>query len=424
MPHEATTDWTKGTPDDATALIAVEWGLAAGALPAIAVGIDAPIGLAHWVLVAHYLAIAYGCHLLRTGRLLLDVRMLRRNGFLLLGFGSLACAAAPGAYTLVAARLPQALGLACLLAARSPGAVVNRLPVLSTVAGLLAGSLIANCIGWRAVFGVTAAVGLLAAFRQHPQMSLPPPQRVPPHPGRHPIILAGGLAGIIVPVNHYCDFRAFGLEEAVVLLVGIVLFVLYAHEAVRELIASRSPLLSLWLGAIVAGLSLLPALFHVHHLPAPNPAFTAIQTGCVLAFAFIACALTLWLLRCSSSFINRFLPTAGFLLLTGVCWLVSSRVVMESLPCFAVVAASAGGALGLAWTGCALRPVPLFAGLGVGVYAASYFLEFIPASFGGVSAPAGREFLRQESNVFLTAMCVACVGVGWAVVRACRKSAV
>ncbi len=425
MQHEPVTSRAKESGCAPAALTAVEWGLTAGALPAIAVGTNSPIGLAHWVLIAHYLAIAYGCHVLRTVRLFPDPRLLRRNGFLLLIVGSLACAAASDAYTLVAARLPQAFGLACLLVAQSLGTVAGRLPVLFVVFGLLAGSLIGNWIGWRAVFVVTAMMGLIAAIpdwrREKTRCDLPEAcllQQQPPRcAGRHPMILAGGLTCIIVPVNSYCDFRMFGLAEAIMLGVGIVLFVVYAQERIRDLIASRSSLLTLWIGVIVAGLCLLPALFHIQHLHLPNPAFAVIQTGGVLALAPIACGLIFHLMENASSRVIRLLPIVGFLILMGILAGARFWAATESLPVLAAITVAVGVALGLAWIGSELRPVPLFSGLAVGVYAASYFLEFIPACFGSFTSPAAREFLLQESTVLLVAAGVAFVGIGWSIAR-------
>ncbi|MCX6907420.1 MAG: hypothetical protein NTY01_05200 [Verrucomicrobia bacterium] len=428
MQHQPATNSAAESGCSPALLTAAEWGLAAGALPAIAVGTNAPIGLAHWVLVAHYLAVAYGCHVLRSLRASPDLRLLRQTGFLLLIGGSLACAAASDAYTLVAARLPQAFGLACLLVAHSPDAVASRLPVGSAILGLLAGSLVGNLVGWRAVFVTAAVMSLVAAIRhwrrEKTGCCLPearsPQQQSPHRPGHHPMILAVGLAGIIAPVNFYCDFRAFGLAEAVTLAVGIGLFAVYAQAPVRELVASRSPLLSLWIGAVVAGLCLLPAIFHIQHLPAPNPGFAAIQTGCVLALAPIACALVLRLVQNAPLSLGRMAPTVGFLLLTGIILGARSWAAVESLPVLAAVATVVGAALGLAWTRSALRPVPMFSGLAAGVYAASYFLEFIPASLGSFSSPAAREFLHQESSVLFTAACVAFAGVGWSIMRAAR----
>lgn len=391
-------------------LAGVEWGLAAAALPVIAVGTHSAIGLAHWVLVAHYVAIAYGCHLLRTIRIFPDALSQRRNGFLLLIAGSLACTAAPDAYTLVAARLPQSFGIACLLAAQSRDTGMGGLPVGPLGIGLLAGSLVASLLGWRTVFLVTALIGFFAAMRQWSREGRadgsPDATTLHKLPKRHPMFLASGLACIIVPVNSYCDFRTFGLTEAILLFVGIGLFSVYASEAVRHLIASRSSLPGLWIGAIVAGLCLLPAIFHVPDFSAAIP-----------ALGIAACGLTLRLARRLPPALDRFAPPAGFLLLASVLWAAHSLVAMESLP---ALTAMAGAALGLAWTGCELRPVPLFSGLAAGVYAASYFLEFIPASFGSLPSPDARDFSREESRVLLVGACVAVLGLAWSMACATK----
>ncbi|MBI5685534.1 MAG: hypothetical protein HZC54_10665 [Verrucomicrobia bacterium] len=402
MQKPPATKSSKEPGNASVSLTAAEWGLAAGALPAIAVGTGAPIGLAHWVLMAHYLAIAYGCHILRTTRLFPDALTLFRNGCLLLTAGSLACAAAPDAYTLVAARLPQAFGIACLLAARPMGNG-SWLPIIPSIIGLLAGSLIGNLIGWRVVFLLAASMGFVAAVREwrretHGCDSLEV-HSLPQQPSqRHPMLLACGLACIIVPFNAYCDFRTFGLAEAILLLVGVVLFAVYARQIITNLVASRSTLLTLWLGAVVAGLCLLPALFHIREFSAPVP-----------ALGIIVCGLVLQLTRHAPPHVGRFAPVAGFLIIAGALWETCSWAGMESVFLSIATAAAVGAGLGLTWTGSVLRPVPLFSGLAVGIYAASYFLEFIPAS----ACSMDREFLREESTVLRLAAGIALAGLGW-----------
>jgi predicted MFS family arabinose efflux permease len=241
------------------------------------------------------------------------------------------------AYSLVVARLPQAFGLACLLVAHP--AEPRRLPVVSVAAGIAAGSVIGNFAGWRAVFALTAALGLLATrcdWRTVPLLPLQVPRRA----GEHPAVLACGLAGMIAAFNYYADFRVFGFPEAVVLAVGVVLFVIYARRRLRELSVCRSRLVTLWIFSVVAGACLLPAAFHI-------------QDGYRLALV--------------------------------------------------------GAVLGLVWSVRLFRPVPVFSGLAVGIYAASYFLEFIPPS------AVGAEFLEQQSRVLLAAAGVAVAGAAWSV---------
>jgi len=146
---------------------------------------------------------------------------------------------------------------------------------------------------------------------------------------------------MIAPVNYYCDFRRFGSPEAVVLAVGVVLFEIYARERLRELMACRSRLVTLWIFSVVAGTCLLPVAFHI-------------RDGYRLA-------------------------------LVGVVF-------------------------GLVWNVRMFRPVPIFSGLAVGIYAASYFLEFIPPG------AVGAEFLAQESRVLLTAAGMAAAGAAWSAV--------
>jgi len=131
-------------------------------------------------------------------------------------------------------------------------------------------------------------------------------------------------------------------------------------------------------------------------------------------------ALVLRLMQNVPANLGRMAPTVGFLLLTGIILGVRLLAAVESLPVLAATAAAVGAALGLAWIGSALRPVALFSGLAVGVYAASYFLEFVPGCFGSFQSPAAREFVRQESSVLFAAACIAFAGVGWSIVHAAK----
>jgi len=321
-------------------LAGAEFGLMLGALPAIAVGTDSPIGLAHWVLTSHLVALAFGCHVLRNLQEPPEAGLLRRFGFVLLTVGSLVCALMSDAYSLVAARLPQALGLACLLVVHP--AEPRRLPVVFVAAGIVVGHVIGHCAGWRAVFVLTAMLGLLATRCDWRTVPLPRRQ-APRRAGEHPAILACGLAGMIAAFNHYADFRIFGFSEAVVLAVGVVLFVIYARGRLQELIACRSRLVTLWMFSVVAGICLLPLMFHIRD---------------VYRLALV------------------------------------------------------GVVLGLVWSANLFRSVPVFSGLAAGIYAASYFLEFIPP------AAIGAEFLKQESRVLITAAAVGIAGVVWSAVGA------
>lgn len=240
-------------------LAALEFGLALGALPAVAVGTGSPIGLAHWLLTSQLVALAFGCHVLRNLQEPPEAGLLRQFGFGLLIVGSLVCAMMLDAYSLVVARLPQAFGLACLLVAHP--AEPRRLPVVFVVAGIVAGCVIGDFASWRVVFVLTAVLALLATRCDWRMVPLPR-RETPRRAGEHPAVLACGLAGMIAAFNYYADFRIFGFSEAVVLAVGVVLFLIYARERLRELVVCHSRLVTLWLFSAAAGACLLPAVFH------------------------------------------------------------------------------------------------------------------------------------------------------------------
>jgi MFS family permease len=147
------------------------------ALPVIGADLGLRGGALQWVVTAYVLAFA-GC-LLPAGRLadLAGRRRVFAAGLALFTAASLACALAPGAEVLIAARAVQGLGaaltapaaLATLVAAfpAGPGreravAVWTGVAAAGGAAGLVLGGVIAGGPGWRWVFLINVPLGLAA----------------------------------------------------------------------------------------------------------------------------------------------------------------------------------------------------------------------------------------------------------------------
>jgi len=131
-----------------------------------------------WVVTAYFLV--YGVAIPFYGRVA-DLRGLRRPfavGLLLFAAGSVLCALAPDYGTLIGARILQAAGAAAV-SGLAPAAISlaypaagrgNALGVLSAAVGTSAalgpalGGLVTDAVGWRYLFALTAAFGILVPF--------------------------------------------------------------------------------------------------------------------------------------------------------------------------------------------------------------------------------------------------------------------
>src|SRR5215212_1589368 len=166
--------WTLRVVCVSTALLLLNVAAPQVALTAIAESLDASFADLQWVLSGYALALAV--FLLSAGSLAdrFGRRRLFLAGLAMFSAASALCALAPGAGTLIAARLVQGLGAAvvfpsslAILAEAFQGADRRRAIGawgatigLAFAAGPLIGGLLVDTLGWRSVFGASAVLGL------------------------------------------------------------------------------------------------------------------------------------------------------------------------------------------------------------------------------------------------------------------------
>ncbi|WP_030347935.1 MFS transporter [Streptomyces sp. NRRL S-1022] len=201
------------------ALPLVDFFIVNVALPAI--GADLAAGEAVLELVVAGYGVAYAVLLVLGGRLgdLFGRRRLFLGGMAAFGLTSLACGLAPGAWSLVAARVAQGASAAAMLPqvlatiqATTSGArrakamsLYGATAGLSMVAGqILGGVLVAADVagtGWRAIFLVNvpvAVLGLVLAARHVPETRSPRPE---PVDGPGTVLLAVSLLTLLAPLT-------------------------------------------------------------------------------------------------------------------------------------------------------------------------------------------------------------------------------
>ncbi|MFI9805609.1 MFS transporter [Streptomyces sp. NPDC052301] len=203
----------------AAALPLVDFFIVNVALPTI--GADLHAGEAVLELVVAGYGVAYAVLLVLGGRLgdLFGRRRLFLGGMAAFGLTSLACGLAPGAWSLVAARIAQGAAAAAMLpqvlatiqAATSGGRRARAMSLYGATAGLsmvagqiLGGVLVAADIagtGWRAVFLVNVPVvlaGLVLAVRLVPETRSQHPE---PVDGPGTVLLAASLLTLLAPLT-------------------------------------------------------------------------------------------------------------------------------------------------------------------------------------------------------------------------------
>jgi EmrB/QacA subfamily drug resistance transporter len=263
------------------------------ALPTIQADLHMAAAELQWVVTGY--ALTFGSLLLVGGRLadLLGRRRLLVIGLIVFAVASLACGLARWPAMLIAARLVQGgagalvspAALSLLTTANAEGAARNRALAIwqattaaGATAGIVAGGLLTQYAGWRAVFLVNPPLILimLALIRRLPEGAPTGASRVD-YPGA--ALVTAAIASLIFGLS-YGQQHGFGSPATVA---GLVLAVLLGVAFVRVELTTAAPMLPLaifsspsrraavvamvMIGAVLAGYVYFVSLYlqRVHH---------------------------------------------------------------------------------------------------------------------------------------------------------------
>ena len=227
------------------------------ALPTIAREYGIGVQVVEWVAVAYFTMVTVV--LLTAGRL---ADRLGRKRVFVVGFGlftlaSALCAAAPSVELLIAFRLLQALGAACLLANGNAitGAVFPTeergravgfnasVIALGSVAGLALGGFLVDAFGWRSIFLINVPIGIvavaLAALVLREDRLILPGEHTRSFDGRGALLSIVALGGLLLAFERSAsdgsiDF--FDLILLAVVLVALLLLIRYERQRPEPLI--------------------------------------------------------------------------------------------------------------------------------------------------------------------------------------------
>lgn len=339
------------------------------------------------------------------------------------------CALAAGIESLIAARVVQGIG-AALLTPQIMSVITRTWPperrgaaqsiwggtaAVATFAGPLAGGVLVDTLGWRAIFAVNVPVGVLAvllARRRVPELP------IRPHPiGAVDVTLSGAAILLVVVALQQGQDGRWAPWVWSTMLAGLVLAAAFVG---RQSVTHRAALIPLdvfrdrnfslcCVGVLVASLvttaMMAPAMFYAQ----AGCALTPLQSGLVLApIPVVGGVLAPWV----GQVIDRAPPApvigAGFAMLSaGLFWLAADM--SPQTPMWRLIGAFAAMGVGLAFVWIPLaatsaRNLPAVrAGAASGVYNAAQQLgavlgsagvaalmaAHIPADTAGGPAPAG-----------------------------------
>jgi len=251
--------WALGLASVASFMVVLDLQVVATALTTIRRDLGASIGQLEWTINAYTLAFAV---LLLTAAALGD-RFGRRRVFTaglgLFAAGSAACALAPGAAALVAARAVQGVGAAMVLPlalallnaavpARRRGwamGIFGSVTALGVVVGPLLGGAITQGLAWPWIFWLNVPIGLLTMVlaRRRLAESYGPPAALD-LPGA--ALGTGAALGLVWGLVHGSSAGWASLETTGTLAAGVVLAVAFAAWELR----ARAPMLPMRLFAI------------------------------------------------------------------------------------------------------------------------------------------------------------------------------
>ena len=254
------------------------------ALPTIARSFAAPFGTVQWVVIAYLLAVTVFS--VGAGRLadIVGPRRVLLGGILVFTAASAVCAAAPDLAALVVARGIQGLGGAALLAltvamvrdavpSNRTGSAMGLLGTMSAVGTALGpslgGALIAGA-GWRSIFVVMVAMGIVAAALARRSLPADTTPTSRPAPGaldaRGILLLALTLAAFCLAATAGDDVGAYNVVLIAIAAGGLVLFLRSEARAPSPMIRLAEladPALRAGLGANLLVSSVMTATFLV-----------------------------------------------------------------------------------------------------------------------------------------------------------------
>ena len=227
------------------------------ALASIGTSLGGGVAELQWVVSAY--TIAFAAFILTTGALgdRIGAKRVFMAGFAIFTVASLACALAPNALSLIAARAVQGLGAAILvpnsLALLSHATTDDKArgravgiwaagASLALTAGPLVGGGLIGVVGWRSIFFVNLPIGLAGLWLtwRHADETTRTPQREIDLPGQFAAIAAlGALAGSLIEggvVGWSNPFVIAGFAVAVVL---AILFILQERRAAQPMLPLR-----------------------------------------------------------------------------------------------------------------------------------------------------------------------------------------
>lgn len=244
------------------------------ALPTLAQAFGAGFQDVQWVVLAYLLTVT--CVVVSVGRLgdLIGRRRLLLAGLLLFSLGSALCGAAPGLWSLVAARVAQGGGAAVMMALTmafvgeivpkertgSAMGLLGTMSAVGTALGPTLGGLLIAGFGWRAVFLVGLPLGVLAfllAWRFLPQDRARDKAERPRIDVTGTMLLALTLAAYTLAMTlGRGQFAAINAALLAAAALGLVLFIVVEARVAAPLVRLamfRDPTLSIGfiLGALV-----------------------------------------------------------------------------------------------------------------------------------------------------------------------------
>ncbi|MDJ0322663.1 MFS transporter [Cryobacterium sp. PH31-AA6] len=284
------------------------------ALPTMAEGFSASFQQVQWIVLAYLLAIS--TLIVGIGRLgdITGRRRLLLAGIALFTAATFLSGVAPTLWLLIAARAAQGLGAASMMALSmafvaetvpptrtgSAMGLLGTMSAIGTALGPSLGGVLITGFGWRAIFLVTAPLGILTlvlAYRHLPtDRSAPKARRVGfDYLGTLLLALTLGAYALAMTIQHG-GFGVLGLALLLAAVVGLGLFVLAEQRATSPLIHLknlRDPVLSsgLLMSAIVSTVmmaTLVVGPFHLSLALGIQPALI----GLVMSVGPVVAALT------------------------------------------------------------------------------------------------------------------------------------